>query len=136
MKTTVLAVVFVITLMAVPADAHHSFAAQYDANKKIEFTGSVTKVEWMSPHIFIYVDVKDANGKVTNYAIEGGAPTRLYRQGWAPDTLKVGNTVTVQGALARDGSPLVNATTVILNGRKLFAGTSNPNDPSYSPTTR
>jgi hypothetical protein len=134
MKTTLLAAVVAMLLTAASVDAHHSFAAQYDANKKIEFTGSVTKVEWMSPHIFIYVDVKDANGKVTNYAIEGGAPTRLYRQGWAPDTLKVGNTVTVQGSLARDGSPLVNATTVTLNGRRLFAGTSNPNDPSS--TTR
>ena len=130
MKTTLLAAVIVMLSVAVSVDAHHSFAAQYDVNKKIEFTGNVTKVEWMSPHIFIYVDVKDASGKVTNYAIEGGAPTRLYRQGWAPDTLKVGNTVTIQGSLARDGSPLVNATTIVLNGRKLFAGTSNPNDPS------
>jgi hypothetical protein len=129
-----LAAVTAVLLTAGSVYAHHSFAAQYDVNKKIEFQGTVTKVEWMSPHIFIYVDVKDAAGKVVNYAIEGGAPTRLYRQGWAPDTVKPGNTISVAGSLARDGSPLVNATTISLNGRRLFAGTSNPNDPSY--TTR
>jgi hypothetical protein len=134
MKTTLLsAAVIGVLLAAASVEAHHSFAAQYDANKKIEFKGTVTKVEWMSPHIFIYVDAKDTNGRVIKYAIEGGAPTRLYRQGWAPDTLKPGHEVTVEGSLARDGSPLVNATTISLNGRRLFAGTSNPNDPSNAP---
>jgi hypothetical protein len=83
----------------------------------------------MSPHIFVYVDVRNAAGSVVNYAIEGGAPTRLYRQGWAPDTLKPGDTVVVAGSLARDGSPLVNASSITLNGRRLFAGSSNPDDP-------
>jgi hypothetical protein len=101
MKTRLLlAALAAVMLTAASLDAHHSFAAQFDPNKKIEFTGTVTKVEWMSPHIFIYVDVKDANGKVTNYAIEGGAPTRLYRQGWAPDTVKPGNVVSFAGSLA------------------------------------
>ncbi|WP_428102156.1 DUF6152 family protein [Candidatus Rariloculus sp.] len=110
------------------ASAHHSFAAQYDADKRIEFEGTVTRMEWMSPHIYFYVDVRDASGDVTSYAVEGGAPTRLYRQGWQPDTLQPGDTVSVEGALARNGSPTVNASTITKDGRRLFAGSSNPDD--------
>ena len=127
---SLLTIAAVCLLTAGSAYAHHSFAAQYDVTKSIEFEGTVTKVEWMSPHIFIYVDVRDAAGRVVNYAVEGGAPTRLYRQGWAPDTLKPGDTVVVSGSRSRDGSPLVNASTVSLNGRRLFAGSSNPDDPA------
>ena len=81
----------------------------------------------MSPHVYFYVDV-EIEGRAVNYGVENGAPTRLYRQGWQPDTLKEGDIVTVAGSLARDGSPLVNASVVTMNGRRLFAGASNPED--------
>jgi hypothetical protein len=117
-------------LLPISASAHHSFAAQYDVNKPITIEGTVTKVEWMSPHVYFYVDVEGEDGNVVNYGVENGAPTFLYRRGWAPDTLKTGDRVTVEGSLARDGSPLVNASIVNKNGQRLFAGSSNPNDPN------
>jgi hypothetical protein len=122
---TVCAVVSSLALSAATLSAHHSFAAQYDVNKPITIEGTVTKVEWMSPHVYFYVDV-ETDGQVVNYGVENGAPTRLYRQGWQPDTLEIGDTVVVEGSLARDGSPLVNASNVSMDGRRLFAGSSNP----------
>jgi len=113
-------------LMSVaPAIAHHSFAAEYDRAKPISFKGKVTKVEWMNPHIYFYVDVTDANGKVINYAVEGGAPNGLYRNGWRKDSLKAGDMVSVDGWRAKDGSNTVNAGSVILpDGKKVFAGSA------------
>jgi hypothetical protein len=110
---------------AAPAVAHHSFAAEYDRAKPISFKGKVTKVEWMNPHIYFYVDVADANGKVINYAVEGGAPNGLYRSGWRKDSLKAGDMVSVDGWRAKDGSNTVNAGSVILpDGKKVFAGSA------------
>jgi len=109
------------------ADAHHSFPAQFDGRNRTTLTGPVTKVEWMNPHIYFYVDVTDAeSGVVTNYAFEMGSPNTLVRLGWSRSSLQLGDIVTVEGALARDGSPLVNASSVILtsSGRKMFAGSS------------
>ena len=122
---TSFAVVSALALSAATLSAHHSFAAQYDVNKPITIEGTITKVEWMSPHVYFYVDV-ESDGRVVNYGVENGAPTRLFRQGWQPDTLKIGDTVVVAGSLARDGSPLVNASNVSKDGRRLFAGSSNP----------
>jgi len=109
-----------------PALGHHSFAAQYDRTKPISLKGTVTKVEWMNPHIYFYVDAKDdATGKVINYACEGGAPNGLYRNGWRKDSLKAGDTVTVDGWRAKDGSNTVNAGSVVLpDGKKVFAGSA------------
>src|SRR5204863_2850038 len=103
-----------LLLSAVSLIAHHSFAAEYDNNKPIKFQGKVTKVEWMNPHIYFYVDAKDDSGKAVNYAIEGGAPNGLYRQGWRKDSLKVGDTVSVDGFRAKDGSNTINARSVTL----------------------
>ena len=111
--------------------AHHSFAAQYDRNKPITLKGAITKLEWANPHIYFYVDVVD-HGATANWAIEGGAPSTLYRAGWRKDSAKVGDVVTVDGFLARDGSKLVNMQTAVLaDGRKLFVGTQ-----SYYPKGR
>ena len=112
-----------LLLGALPLIAHHSFAAEYDNNKPIKFNGKVTKVEWMNPHIYFYVDSKDPSGKNVNYAVEGGAPNGLYRQGWRKDTLKIGESIIVEGYLAKDGSNTVNARNVTLaDGKRIFAG--------------
>ncbi len=115
----------VLGLAAVPAFAHHSFAAEYDAQKPVTLTGTVTKVEWMNPHARFYIDVKDDAGKVTNWEFELGSPNGLMRRGWTRNSLKPGDTVTVNGSLAKDGSSLANARTIKLaDGRQVFAGSA------------
>jgi uncharacterized protein DUF6152 len=114
---------FGVLLSAAPLVAHHSFATEYDSKKPIKISGKVTKVEWTNPHIYVYLDAKDDSGKVMNYAVEGGAPNGLSRQGWKKDTLKIGDDLSVEGFLAKDGSNTVNARTWLLpDGKKLFAG--------------
>ena len=112
---------------AMPLSAHHSFAAEFDAEKRFTMTGVVTKVEWTNPHTFFYIDVVDEEtGSTTNWAMEMGSPNGLMRAGWRRDTMKTGDRVTVEGRLARDGSPLGNAQSVILTatGQRLFAASS------------
>ena len=106
-----------------PATAHHSFAAQYDRDRPVTLKGTVIRIEWANPHIYFYLDVKDEAGATARWAIEGGAPTSLYRAGWRKDSLKVGDIVTVHGYLARDGSKLANMRVAILpDGREVFGG--------------
>lgn len=112
--------------------AHHSFAAEFDASKTFKFTGPVTKVEWMNPHTFFYIDVTDEKTKkVTNWAMEMGSPNGLMRNGWTRNSMKVGEVVTVEGSMAKDGSPTGNARTVVLQatGQRLFAGSSQGTNP-------
>ena len=133
MRRNLLAVttLFGMFVAALPLVAHHSFAAEYDSNKPIKFQGKVTKVEWMNPHVYFYVDAKDASGKEVNYAVETGAPNGLYRQGWRKDSLKVGDMVTIDGFRAKDGSNTVNARNVTLpDGRKVFAGSADDGGPA------
>jgi hypothetical protein len=89
--------------------AHHSFAAEFDATKPVTLKGNVTKVDWVNPHVWIYINVKDETGKVTNWGAEMGPPHGLQRRGWRRDTLKLGEEITIKGSLARDGSKRMNA---------------------------
>jgi hypothetical protein len=107
-----------------PLLAHHSFSSEYDAKQRITLTGRVTKVEWMNPHAYFYINVTDETGKVTNWALEMGAPSGLQRQGWTRNTLQVGDEVTVQGTRARNGTPLANANAVFKDGKKMGAASS------------
>jgi len=114
----------------VPLAAHHSFAAQYDRSKPKTLTGPVTKVEWINPHARFFVDFKEADGKVNNWEVELGPPAMLMRNGWTRTSLVVGEQVTVNGSLAKDGSHLLNASTVTLgNGKRVFAGSSGDDEP-------
>ena len=117
-----------LVLVAIrPLHAHHSFAAEFDVDKRVTLDGVVTKVEWTNPHTYFYVDVTDASGKVTTWAVEGGAPNALYRAGWKPTSLKAGDRVIIVGSQAKDGSNLANAISFTLSdGRCLFAGSSGP----------
>jgi len=113
------AVSVVATVM--PALAHHSFAAEYDDKKPVKLSGAITKVEWLNPHVRFYMDVKDQDGKVTNWEFELGSPNGLMRSGWPRNSLKLGDVVTVEGHRAKDNSALANAGSVTLpDGRKLF----------------
>src|SRR5436190_10505032 len=127
MKSRVLAVLVAVAVVAsaMPVFAHHSFAAEFDSAKPVTLTGVVTKVEWMNPHTYFYVDVKDAqSGKVTNWACEMGSPNGLTRQGWTRNTLKVGMVVSFDGTRAKDGSNKANARNVTVDGKKLGAASS------------
>lgn len=107
------------------AQAHHSFAAEYDSKKPVTLKGTVTKVEWTNPHARFYIDVKDENGNVTNWNLELASPNVLTRNGWTRHSLNVGDQVMVEGAQAKDGSQMANARTVTLaDGKKVFAGSS------------
>jgi len=111
--------------LAMPVFAHHSFQAVYDMDAPITVEGTVTKLEWMNPHIYYYVDVEQDDGTVVNYRIEGGTPNSLYRRGWRKDDMKPGDTITVMAFRARNGTNNLAGRQVTLpDGRRVFAGST------------
>ena len=121
----------VVLLAAMPILSHHSFYAEFDANKPVKLTGSVTKVEWENPHAWFYVDVKEDSGAVSNWGFELGSPNLLIRAGWGKNSLKVGDVVTVEASRAKNGKNIANAKVVLLagTGQKLFGGSSQGQTP-------
>jgi hypothetical protein len=114
-------------LTAIPASAHHFFAAEYDNTKVVKLTGNVTRVDWQNPHAYFYIDVKNPDtGRVENWAFEMGAPAVIARQGWTKTTLKIGDVIIVEGTRAKDGGTHGNARSVYMasTGKKLGAGSS------------
>lgn len=109
---------------AAPVLAHHAVSAEFDRSKPITFTGTVKKVDWMNPHIYTHIESKDANGKAVVYEVEGGAPNSLFRSGWRPDSLKIGETVTVSGSRAKNENSyrVGTATITKADGTRVFGG--------------
>ena len=129
MKTKLAALLPLLFAIPRPVSAHHSFAAEFDRTKPVKVEGAVAKVQWTNPHIWIYVDVKDENGKVTQWQCEGGSPNTLTRQGWSRTTLKQGDQVTIEGFRAKDGTNTCNSNVVLTaDSRRLFSGSSAGDD--------
>ena len=120
----------VVISAAVPTLAHHSFAAEFDAKKPVKLQGTVTKMEWINPHAWIYLDVKNTDGSVTNWMVEAGAPNALLRRGWTKASLLPGTEILVEGYQAKDGANRANGRDITFkDGKKLFVGSTGTNAP-------
>jgi len=132
-KLTVVIIVAGLLLNAAPVFAHHAFAAEFDAKKPLKLRGTVTKMEWINPHAWIHIDVKEPDGKVTSWMIEAGTPNTLFRRGFTKDSLAKGTEILVDGYQSKDGSNRANGRDVTFpDGRKLFLGSSGTGAP-YEP---
>ena len=119
-----------VAAAAVPVVAHHSFAAEFDAKKPVKLRGTVKKMEWINPHSWIHIDVKNDDGTVTTWMVEGGAPNALIRRGWNRKSLPAGTEILVEGFQAKDGQPRANGRDITFpDGKKLFVGSSGTGAP-------
>jgi hypothetical protein len=116
-------------LSALPVLAHHAFSAEFEKSKTVTLKGVMTKLEWMNPHIWVYLDVMDDSGTIRKWQCEGGPPNSLTRKGWRRDALKVGDEITIHGYLAKDGTNTCSAATVVLpGGKSVFASSYEDSD--------
>ena len=130
-KIAILFAAIVLLAIAVPAIAHHAFAAEYDADQPLKLKGKVTKFEWTNPHARFYIDVVDEKGVVSNWNLELASPNVLRRNGWTSKILQIGEEITVEGSRARDGSKMANARVVTLaNGQRVFSGLQGEDAPN------
>ena len=130
-KVAMLFAAIVLLAIAVPAIAHHAFAAEYDADQPVKLKGKVTKFEWTNPHARFYIDVVDEKGVVSNWNLELASPNVLRRNGWTSKILPIGEEITVEGSRARDGSKMANARVVTLaNGQRVFSGLQGEDAPN------
>jgi len=128
--TGAMAAALLLAMAAMPASAHHAFAAEFDSKKPVKLRGTVTKMEWINPHAWIYIDVKQPDNTVTEWMIEAGSPNTLLRRGFTKDALKPGTEIIVDGYQSKDGSLRANGRDVTLpNGQTLFLGSSSPDAP-------
>lgn len=136
MRRNLYAIAAALLLAPVGVYAHHAFAAEFDANKPVQLKGTVTKVEWVNPHIWIHLDVKESGGEVTQWAVEGGAPNAMFRRGWNLKSVPPGIAVVVDGYRAKNGSQRANGRDILLpDGKKLFMGSSGTGAP-YDPNAQ
>jgi len=127
MRTIFCATICALLLAAMPAAAHHAFAAEFDSDRPVKVRGTITKIEWVNPHAWIYVDVKSPDGKVVNWHFELGPPNALFRLGWRKDAIPVGTEVEITGFRAKSMEATANGRSIILpDGRELFSGGSGP----------
>jgi hypothetical protein len=125
--------VVALLLAPVAVDAHHAFAAEFDANKPVTLKGTITRVDWINPHIWIYMDVKETDGTLANWGVEGGAPNALFRRGWNLKSVPAGTAVVIDGFRAKNGTKRANGKDILLpDGKKLFMGSSGTGAP-YDP---
>jgi hypothetical protein len=131
LKSTLIAGALALTCLAsVPVEAHHSFAAEFDANKPARLVGVITRIDWTNPHSYFYVDVKNSQGVVSSWGCEAGNPGALSRRGWKRGDIKIGDTLIVDGFLAKDGSHLIDARRVTLpDGRTVYGGSPGDGGP-------
>ncbi len=137
LKQAVLVAGIGLLAATLPLGAHHSFAAEFDSTKAVSLQGVVTKLDWMNPHIWIYLDTKDDSGTVAHWQCEGGPPNALTRQGWSKDSLKINDQVTIDGFRSKDGTNTCNARSVKLpSGKSGFAGSAEDGGPSKKAPTQ
>lgn len=124
-STAIVSMTALLTFASAPVLAHHSFEAEYDEKKPVSLQGTVSKMDWMNPHIWVHINVKDDKGNVARWSCEGGNPNSLRRNGWQRDTLKVGDQVSIDGFRAKDGTNTCNMRSVkFADGKRVFAGSS------------